>query len=66
MKLSQRMVWSWIIGAFVLAGASRRSNAQFVEVGDWGPGPLKAEHLTAELTALRGEIAPGSTLQAGL
>jgi DsbC/DsbD-like thiol-disulfide interchange protein/cytochrome c biogenesis protein CcdA len=66
MKLSQRTVWTWIIGAFVLAGASRRSNAQFVEVGDGGPGPLKAEHLTAELTALRGEIAPGSTLQAGL
>jgi hypothetical protein len=28
--------------------------------------PVKAEHLTAELTTLRGEIAPGSTLQAGL
>jgi hypothetical protein len=27
MKLSQRTVWSWIIGAFVLAGASPQSNA---------------------------------------
>lgn len=40
--------------------------AQLVEVGDGGPGPVKAEHLTAELTALRPQIAVGGTVQAGL
>ena len=66
MKLSQGTVWFWIIAAFILAGTSRQSKAQFAEVGDGGPGPVKAEHLTAELTTLRGEITPGGTLQAGL
>ena len=45
-------------------GASAR--AQIVEVGDGGPGPVKAEHLTAELTTLAPQIAVGGTLQAGL
>ncbi len=49
----------------------RPGHAQLVEVGNGGPGPVKAEHLTAELTTLRpqgsgGEIAAGGTLQAGL
>ena len=42
------------------------SRAQLVEVGDGGPGPVKAEHLTAELTTLAPQIAIGGTLQAGL
>ncbi len=42
------------------------AGAQLVEVGDGGPGPVKAQHLTAELTMLRPQIAAGSTLQAGL
>ncbi len=43
--------------------------AQIVEVGDGGPGPVKAQHLTAELTTLRPQspqVIPGGTLQAGL
>ena len=40
--------------------------AQIKEVGDGGPGPVKAEHLTAELTSLAPQIAVGGTLQAGL
>ncbi len=40
--------------------------AQLVEVGDGGPGPVKAQHLTAEMTALRPQIAVGGTLTAGL
>jgi thiol:disulfide interchange protein DsbD len=40
--------------------------AQIKEVGDGGPGPVKAEHLTAELTSLAPQIAAGGTLQAGL
>ena len=41
-------------------------HAQLVEVGDGGPGPVKAQHLTAEMTALRPQIAAGGTLTAGL
>ena len=40
--------------------------AQMVPVGDGGPGPVKAQHLTAELTTLAPSINPGGTLQAGL
>ena len=42
------------------------SRAQIVEVGDGGPGPFKAEHLTVELTALSPNIAIGGTQQIGL
>jgi thiol:disulfide interchange protein len=42
------------------------AHAQIVSVGDGGPGPVKAEHLTAELTSLSPTIAPGGTLQIGL
>jgi thiol:disulfide interchange protein DsbD len=41
-------------------------NAQLTSVGDGGPGPVKAQHLTAELVSFGGTIAPGGTLQAGL
>ena len=39
---------------------------QLQPVGDGGPGPVKAQHLTAELVSFGSTIAPGSTLQAGL
>jgi thiol:disulfide interchange protein len=42
------------------------ANAQLQVVGDGGPGPVKAQHLTAELVSASPNIAPGSTLQAGL
>jgi thiol:disulfide interchange protein len=42
------------------------AHAQLQTVGDGGPGPVKAQHLTAELVTLAPNIAPGSTLQAGL
>src|SRR5258708_11296208 len=42
------------------------ANAQLQAVGDGGPGPVKAQHLTAELVSLAPSIAPGGTLQAGL
>jgi thiol:disulfide interchange protein len=35
-------------------------------VGDGGPGPVKAQHLTAELVSLGPSIAPGGTQQVGL
>jgi len=48
----------------VAAGANAR--AQIAVVGDGGPGPVKAQHLTAELVALGPAIAPGGTQQVGL
>jgi thiol:disulfide interchange protein DsbD len=45
---------------------STTAAAQIVEVGDGGPGPFKAEHLTAELTSLSPQIAPGGTVDVGL
>jgi thiol:disulfide interchange protein len=42
------------------------ANAQLQMVGDGGPGPVKAQHLTAELVSLAPNIAPGGTLQVGL
>lgn len=40
--------------------------AQMVAVGDGGPGPVKAQHLTAELTSSASAVAPGGAVQAGL
>jgi len=45
---------------------STAATAQIVEIGDGGPGPVKGEHLTAELTSLSPQIAPGGTVQIGL
>jgi len=42
------------------------AHAQLQVVGDGGPGPVKAQHLTAELVSLSPDIAPGGTLQVGL
>ena len=42
------------------------ASAQLQVVGDGGPGPVKAQHLTAELVSLSPSIAPGGTLQVGL
>ncbi len=52
--------------ALLFAAGAGRAHGQVVEVGDGGPGPVKAQHLTAELTALRPELAAGGTTEAGL
>lgn len=41
-------------------------SAQIPVVGDGGPGPVKAQHLTAELVSMAPAIAPGETLDVGL
>ena len=46
--------------------ASRGGHAQLQEAGDGGPGPVKSQHLTAELVSLAPTIAPGGTQQVGL
>ncbi len=48
---------------FVLAA---NTGAQIAVVGDGGPGPVKAQHLTAELVSLGPGIAPGGTQMVGL
>ncbi len=51
----------------LLAVSSIAAQAQLTPVGEGGPGPVKAAHLTAELTTLAPpSINPGGTLQAGL
>jgi thiol:disulfide interchange protein len=52
-----------LLGLLVAVPAA---NAQLPVIGDGGPGPVKAQHLTAELVTLSPSIAPGGTLQAGL
>ncbi len=42
------------------------ANAQLQVVGDGGPGPVKAQHLTVELVSLAPSIAPGGKLNVGL
>ncbi|HEX5283792.1 MAG TPA: hypothetical protein VFW30_06715, partial [Bryocella sp.] len=42
------------------------AHAQIPEVGDGGPGPVKAQHLTAEITSLSPQITPGGTQTIGL
>jgi thiol:disulfide interchange protein len=54
------------IAAIVLALAALTASAQSTEVGDGGPGPIKATHLTAELVTLAPQIATGGQLQIGL
>jgi thiol:disulfide interchange protein len=53
--------------AVLLALCGLSAPAQMTPVGDGGPGPVKAAHLTAELTTLDPpSINPGGRLQAGL
>jgi thiol:disulfide interchange protein DsbD len=56
-----------LLGALllVLAGSSR-ARGQIAVVGDGGPGPVKAQHLTAELVEMGPGIAPGGTQMVGL
>ena len=60
MRLRLQAVW---ICALALCGVA---SAQLQVVGDGGPGPVKAQHLTAEMVSLAPAIAPGGTLQVGL
>ncbi len=40
--------------------------AQLQEFGDGGPGPVKAQHLTAEMVSLAPAVAPGGSVDVGL
>jgi len=49
---------------FALTGAS--AHAQLQLLGDGGPGPIKALHLTAEMVSLTPNVAPGGSVYVGL
>ncbi|HEX3572136.1 MAG TPA: thioredoxin family protein [Acidobacteriaceae bacterium] len=51
---------------FAPAFAWRSLHAQIAVVGDGGPGPEKAQHLTAEMVSLGPSIAPGGKQIVGL
>ncbi len=51
---------------FLLALQGLKATAQLQVVGDGGPGPFKAQHLTAELMTNAPAVAPGGSVQAGL
>ena len=55
-----------LFGFLLLVGLAASSAAQLTEVGNGGLGPVKAPHLTAELTSLAPQIAAGGKLEIGL
>src|SRR3954467_14143968 len=64
MKIKHYLAVSLLLACAMFAGVW--APAQIQPVGDGGPGPVKAQHLTAELVSLSPSIAPGGTLQVGL
>jgi thiol:disulfide interchange protein DsbD len=64
MKISRHPAIFLLLIYTLFAGIS--ASAQIQPVGDGGPGPVKAQHLTAELVSLAPAIAPGGTLEVGL
>jgi thiol:disulfide interchange protein DsbD len=60
--MTLRRLFALFLFAFVCATAA----AQLESVGDGGPGPVKAGHLTAELVSLAPSVAPGSSVEVGL
>ncbi|ADW69412.1 protein-disulfide reductase DsbD family protein [Granulicella tundricola] len=51
---------------FVFLLASLSASAQIQEIGDGGPGPVKGQHITAEMVSLAPSVSPGGTVQVGL
>src|ERR1700679_3063887 len=66
LRMQMRNVGLAVLSLAMIAAIGSSAHAQIPEVGNGGPGPVKAEHLTAELTTLSPQIAIGGTLQAGL
>jgi thiol:disulfide interchange protein len=60
------MTFRRLLLLFALVFACGVASAQLESVGDGGPGPVKAEHLTAELVSLAPSVAPGSSVEVGL
>jgi thiol:disulfide interchange protein len=62
---SSRHLTAIFLAAMLLFSA-RGAQGQIAEVGDGGPGPAKAEHLTVELTSLSPQVAVGGKVEVGL
>ena len=60
------MTFPRLLAIMLFAFACGTTHAQLESVGDGGPGPVKAEHLTAELVSLAPSVAPGSSVDVGL
>jgi len=61
-----KMKFLRLIPLFCLLFAAAASPAQMDSIGDGGPGPVKAQHLTAELVSLAPSVAPGGSVEIGL
>lgn len=55
----------WLVAFVAMLGESL-AYGQIQSVGDGGPGPVKAQHLTAEMVSLGPSIAPGGKQTVGL
>ena len=53
-----------LVASVALAATS--AHAQLQLLGDGGPGPIKAQHLTAEMVSLSPNVAPGGSVYVGL
>ncbi|MDE1175440.1 MAG: thioredoxin family protein [Edaphobacter sp.] len=64
MKISRHV--TALLGLVCVLFACAPARAQIQPVGDGGPGPVKAQHMTVEMVSLAPSIAPGGTLEVGL
>lgn len=64
MKIRRHVIGLVLVVCALFACSS--AFAQIQPVGDGGPGPVKAQHLTVEMVSLAPSIAPGGTLEVGL
>jgi thiol:disulfide interchange protein/DsbC/DsbD-like thiol-disulfide interchange protein len=55
-----------LLALLVVVFACVHAPAQIDVIGDGGPGPVKAQHLTAELVSLAPAVAPGGSVHIGL
>lgn len=65
-RTSLRRAIVFLVALWVVALGLPPLQAQIPVVGDGGPGPVKAQHLTAELVSLAPTIAPGGSQVVGL
>lgn len=66
LQSNQMKICCNLLAAVCLFLSALTAPAQLPVVGDGGPGPAKAQHLTVELITASPTIAPGGSVQAGL
>lgn len=66
LQLKQMKIRCSLLAVVCLLFPILTAHAQLPVVGDGGPGPIKAQHLTVQLVSASSTMAPGGTLQAGL